>query len=81
MRWSRARKHGISRLNNKVGDIVYEWGEGCADRGASLLHYHFGVGHWNLLEKRSDQSLLEQLHARGYDLRTLKFSIKKRDDA
>ena len=84
VRWSKAREHGVSRLNGEMGDVLYEWGDGCGKNDGGLLHYHLGVGR---LEHSFDndsvkyvvgKSLLEELHDRGYDLRTLKFSIKKR---
>jgi hypothetical protein len=77
-RWTRRREEGISYINGERGDVLYEWGDGCSKADGGLLHYHLGVGHWNLSEKRVDPSLLAQLHARGYDLTTLKFSIRKR---
>jgi hypothetical protein len=78
MRWSKAREHGTSAINNERGDVLYQWGDDAVKSDGSLLHYHFGVREWDYVEKKSRPSLLEELHARGYDLTTLKFSIKKR---
>ena len=78
MRWSKNREHGVSRLTGQRGDVLYEWGDGCDKSDNHLLHYAMAVGRWNLLKFRADPSFLEDLHARGYDLTTLKFSIRKR---
>ena len=81
MRWSHAHKRdnpNMATLAHAPGDILYEWGEGCGSRDGALLHYHFGVRQFDFVTKESRPSLLEELAARGYDLTTLKFSIRKR---
>lgn len=80
-RWSKnRRRHGTSTLNGEPGDILYEWGEGVASGDWHLLHGAFGVRHSTPTPEgpRFDPSLLEELQARGYDLTTLRFSIRKR---
>lgn len=78
VRWTRRRGEGISALNGERGDVLYEWGSGCAKADGALLHYHFGIGRREVLTNDWGPSLLEDLHKRGYDLTTLKFSIRKR---
>lgn len=85
VRWSRAQEHGVSRMNNEVGDVVYEWGPGCKKADGAYLHWALGCERMQFAfgaDKRTPYeyvpSLLAELHARGYDLTTLKFSIKKR---
>jgi hypothetical protein len=81
-RWSKAREHGVSRLNDQMGDVLYEWGEGCKSADGSLLHWVLGCEHPRMstggMPMEWDQSFLKELHARGYDLTTLRFSIRKR---
>ena len=65
-------------------DIIYHRGEGCAKPDGHLLYSFFGCKRerqdWQTGKTVFDQSLLEELEARGYDLTTLKFSIKKKTD-
>jgi hypothetical protein len=67
-----------------VPEIMLAWqGDSGMKRDANLLHYILctkkpkvridGVD-WSQMEP----SLIEELHSRGYDLTTLKFSIKKK---
>lgn len=84
VRWSKAREHGRSKLNDEMGDVLYEWGEGCGNSDGSLLHYHLGVGRMERDFSKpggpwsQEPSLIEELVKRGYDLTTLKFSIRKK---
>ncbi|MCP3961355.1 MAG: hypothetical protein GY719_26200 [bacterium] len=70
------------KLRGYDPDIVFAGGAGTSRADRSLLHgalcceraypnhkYPFGIG-W-------DPALLQELAERGYDLRTLKFSIRK----
>lgn len=60
----------FAKLKNDSPDICYFWGEGIPRADASLLH-HF------LNHMRFDgKSLLEELEARGYDIKTFKLVIK-----
>lgn len=82
LRWSRAREHGISSLNNQRGDVLYSRGDGVPSCDGHLLHYCFGVGRIERDENARTTfkpSFLEELHQRGYDLTTIKFSIHKRN--
>lgn len=79
-RWTWRREEGISRINGERGDVLYEWGDGCSKADGGLLHYHLGTGRYELGTKDFGRSLIEELHSRGYDLTTLKFSIRKRKD-
>jgi len=63
-------------------DIIYHRGDGCARPDGHLLYSVFGCKRERFDSERGqtihDPSLLEELEARGYDLTTLKFSIKKK---
>ena len=59
--WSKSQK-----------DIVFAWGEGIHKSDAHLLYAAL-----NLKMKDGGTSLEEELLARGYDLTTLRFSVKK----
>ena len=64
--------------NDSAGDVIYAWGDGCSKRDGALLNWILGNkrapsvpgGEW-------EPSLLDELKARGYDLTTLEFSIRK----
>jgi len=90
-RWSKAREHGVSRLNGQHGDVLYEWGDGVGNADGHLLHYAFGCERMRLSTREEQAasglawdfglSFLQELHDRGYDLTTLRFSIRKRTSA
>ena len=65
-------------------DLCYIWGENTTSADAHLLHgifhlprYRPGQG-W---DEKPDPPFLEELEARGYDITTLKFSIRKKGKA
>ncbi len=64
-------------------DVCYVWGDGSNKRDAHLLHnfltekrMRFPIGNEPGRFAYAD-SFMEELKARGYDLTTLKFSIRK----
>lgn len=63
-------------------DIVYHRGDGCPKPDGHLLCHAFGCKResydWQTRKPILAPSLLEELEARGYDLTTLKFTIKKK---
>lgn len=74
------------------GELCLEWGKmprdgwdviyHCADketqrRDLALLHYHFSSLK-PTLRGTLDPSFIEELTARGYDIQTIQFSIKKK---
>jgi hypothetical protein len=78
MRWCKAREHGYSRKWNAQGDVIYEWGDGCAKADGGLLHTVLACERPRAgLPLQWDKSLLDELQSRGYDLTTLKLSIRK----
>lgn len=88
-RWTRAREHCYTQTPfGKPGDILYEWGDGIQRCDGHLLHSILAAPKIELcfgkekenhgLPWKFGKSALEELHARGYDVTTLKFSIKKR---
>lgn len=62
------------KLPDESPDIVYAWGDGCSKRDGALLNYFFTH------TPNKAESLLKELEDRGYDIRTLKFSIEKTGD-
>ena len=57
--------------DRRRGDLVYRWDAGAADAhllSAFLCH----------LKWPDDRTLLEELAARGYDLTTLRLSVRKK---
>lgn len=84
--WSTASKHGYSmELGGQRGDLVYARGDGVSRADSHLLHGVLATKRWRSMyapgESPFDPSFLEELHARGYDLTTLRFSINKRGGA
>ncbi len=61
--WTRDRTMGP--------DFAYAWGDGCHKSDARLLHL--------MLETKTSDgvTVLDELKARGYDLTTIRFSVKK----
>lgn len=53
-------------------DIHFCWGEGCRSQDGHLINYAF-----NRVMDGETKTLLEELAARGYDITTIRFSIKK----
>lgn len=66
----------ISFFGKKYGesDVYYDWGKGCAGADARLVNYV--LSHVKI-PNTDNKNLLEELADRGYDLSTLRFSIKK----
>ena len=70
--------------HDRTPDIMLAWqGDSLMKRDTALLHYvmcskkptiNLGKVDWSAMQP----SLIEELDARGYDLTTLKFSIKKK---
>lgn len=59
-------------------DIVFAWGEGCSKRDGAFLHMSLASPTPPAVRGRDwEPSFLEGLTARGYDITTLQFSIKK----
>jgi len=59
--------------SKKEKDAMYCWPDNSAD--GHLLHWYFDPSRGSPNEK---PSLYKELEARGYDLSTLRFSIKKK---
>ena len=75
MYWGRPDRHDSP-------DVVLAWqGDGTMRADTRLLHYHLCCQRpdvrVNPLFSKMEPSLIEELKARGYDITTLKFSIKK----
>jgi len=83
-RWRKPRakagelKVQYGKLEHDLPDICYAWGEGTSISDTHLLHYVFSGKLFKPGSFDTDDSLYEELEARGYDLTTLKFSIQKK---
>lgn len=66
------------RLPGDSPDTIYSWGEGCSKRDGALLNMVIGSKRYSVLGEW-EKSLLEDLQDRGYDITTLKFSIRKKE--
>lgn len=55
---------GYGKIRGHVEDLCFSWGEECDKSDARLLDRVFG-------------DLLPELQRRGYDIHTLKFSVRK----
>ena len=71
--------------HDRTPDIMFAWqGDRSMKRDTNLLHYMMCSKHPDPNAKPlfsvMRPSLMEELDARGYDLTTLKFSIKKKAD-
>ena len=75
MYWGKPDKHDGP-------DVVLAWqGDASMRRDTNLLHYHLCSAKPDLtvmpLFSKMTPSLIDELKARGYDITTLKFTIKK----
>ena len=73
------------KLPHENPDIIYCWGENVPKVDSRYLHWIFGCEHPSgQVDDKGliiwDPSVLDELEKRGYDLTTLKFSIKKKED-
>lgn len=71
------------RLPHDSPDVIYAWqGDSSMRRDTRMLNCYIGSQHPDPFAKpifsKMNNSLLEELEARGYDLTTLKFSIMKK---
>ena len=65
----------LGRIDGEPPDLIFAWGDGIARCDAALLNHA-------LTQRRAfdvGESLFDELKKRGYDLDTLRFSIKKPD--
>lgn len=68
--------------------IHYNWGDGCSHSDGHLLHYmcgaprlehvYSGDPEYGKYPTKYGPSFFDELEKRGYDLKTLKFSIQKK---
>lgn len=62
-----------ARWSARERDVLFEWGAGGANKtDGSWLNSWFGH------HKGFDATFLKELEARGYDLTTLKFSVRQK---
>ncbi|WOB06544.1 hypothetical protein [Piscinibacter gummiphilus] len=59
-------------------DVCICWGEGVSKRDGNLAHYHLATERPHFGKPQVSPSFIEELHARGYDITTLKLSVRKR---
>ena len=70
------------KLPHENPQVCYSWGEGCTKREAALLHNVLTTERpdWTTkpLFSKMWPSFLAELEASGYDLTTLRFSVRKK---
>lgn len=84
--WSTKNEYGWSRDFGVKGDLIYDGGTGVHPGSQRFLHNVLSSKRCRLnldQPERSypviyDNSILEELVARGYDITTLRFSIQKK---
>lgn len=62
----------LARWSKRERDLLFKWDEGCSKSDGGLLHSFLTFIQWP-----DNKSLVDELKARGYDLTTLRFSIRK----
>lgn len=79
-------KMQYGRLLGDYPDLCYVWGDGCRSEDSRLLHNVFATKRQRITfgderDKKGlvvfDPSFIDELKSRGYDIKTLKFSIQK----
>lgn len=66
------------KLANHEPGIVYARGDGTSRSDSHLLHNLISSPRFYPLSKEWDKSFVEELDARGYDIKTLKISVEKK---
>jgi hypothetical protein len=73
------------KMPNDAPDICYSWGEGVSKSDGHLLHDFLACKHSDPFTdpqfSKMLPSLLEEFQSRGYDIRTIRFSISKLDES
>jgi len=66
------------RADGDAPDVCYQWGDGASKRDGRLVMSALcsPINHYN--SPRQSESVINQLIEAGYDIDTLKFSIKKK---
>lgn len=59
-------------------DVAFGWGEGVSKADGALLFYALAG---RIVFRGTGKTLIQELEARGYDLSTLTFSVRKREAA
>lgn len=71
------------KMPRDTPDMCYAWGDGCSKRDSILLHNALACQKPDVFAEhpfaKMLPSVLEELEARGYDLTTLRFSVRKKE--
>ena len=74
--------YGIAE-SGEPPEIVYGWGAGSSKRDGAFLHHALNCPRFKGISRPGEDpflpSVFDELEKRGYDLTTLKFSIKKKE--
>ncbi len=76
----RMLKVGWGKLKGCKPDIIFNWGKEIPASDAHLIHGVLCGERYDINNKVWDASLVKELESRGYDITTLKFSIKLKDN-
>lgn len=66
------------KLADHKPDLIYTRGEGIPRADAHLLHSTISSKDYSPMDKQWHPSFIEELEARGYDIKTLKISVQKK---
>ncbi len=64
------------KLRHDPPDIIYDWGDQCCRADGRLLDYLFN---YCVVNDTNGNNMIRELEARGYDIETIRFSIRKRE--
>lgn len=66
------------KLADQHPDLIYTRGEGVPKSDAHLLHSAIASKDYSPMDNQWHPSFIEELEARGYDIKTLKIIIQKK---
>ncbi|MCB1757520.1 MAG: hypothetical protein KDJ38_18505 [Gammaproteobacteria bacterium] len=66
------------KLPEEAPDLVFCWGNGISRCDGSMLHSFLDGKRYNPIRKIYENSFLDELQERGYDITTLKISVEKK---
>lgn len=66
------------KMPHESPDLCYAWGDGVSSADGRLLHNALSSKTYSPIDKTWDDSFLEELDKRGYDITTLTFSVQKK---
>jgi hypothetical protein len=76
----RGKAHLSAWWSKKESDVMFEWKEPANRQDSRLLYLHMATPRPSIVVRGGwMKSLCDELEERGYDLTTLRFSIRKKE--